>query len=83
MVYNLSQSLEIADGINTAGILDGLMERVKSVLLLYRVLPMARNIIAVRDQFFAYCSDVRCVTCGMLTLSRRYFTVHKVQGCKY
>jgi hypothetical protein len=49
-VYNLSQSLEIADAINTAGILDGLMERVKSVLLLYRVLLIARNIIAVQQQ---------------------------------
>jgi len=49
-VYNVSQSLEIVDCINTAGILDGLMERVKSVLLLYRVLLMARNVIAVRQQ---------------------------------
>jgi hypothetical protein len=49
-VHNLSQLLEIADDINTAGILDGLMVRVKSVLLLYRVLLMARNIIAVRQQ---------------------------------
>jgi len=48
-VYTLSQSLEIVDGINTAGILDGLMERVKSVLLLYRVLLTARNNIAVRQ----------------------------------
>lgn len=49
-MYNLSQSLEISDGINTAGILDGLMERVKSALLLYRVLLTARNIIAVQQQ---------------------------------
>jgi len=49
-VYNLSRSLEIADGINTAGILDGLMERIKYVLLLYRVLLMASNIIAVQEQ---------------------------------
>jgi hypothetical protein len=46
MINMLSQSIRITDHINTAGILDGLMDRVKSVVI--SVLLMDRNFIAVR-----------------------------------
>jgi hypothetical protein len=78
-VYNLSQSHEIADGINTAGILDELMERVKSALLLYRVLLMVRNIIAVQQQL---CFTLTAVMYDASHATRSHFRVDISQFVK-